>query len=200
MPGRIPWSLLGKLTRPSIDRRASDLSRARHARKLSLELLEGRVVPPSEASSSPAQAWVRSRSRRDRLRTPSLEGMESRVLLTAPTVSTAAVSSITMTAAALNATVNPNGSATTARFQYSASPGFAPTVATPIGSGFSNPQGVAVDGAGDVFVADTNNGAVEEVLPNGTIKVIGSGFSDPFGVALDAVRATSSSPTTATTR
>ena len=46
-----------------------------------------------------------------------------------------------------------------------------------IGSGFNGPYGVAVDAAGDVFVADFGNNAVKEVLPNGTIKTIGSGFS-----------------------
>ena len=55
-----------------------------------------------------------------------------------------------------------------------------------IGSGFSSPTGVAVDAAGDVFVADTGNNAVKEILPNGTIKTIGSGFSNPAGVAVDA--------------
>ena len=45
---------------------------------------------------------------------------------------------------------------------------------------------MAVDAAGDVFVADTGNNAVKEVLPNGTIKTIGSGFNGPTGVAVDA--------------
>jgi hypothetical protein len=43
-----------------------------------------------------------------------------------------------------------------------------------------------VDAAGDVFVADTSNNAVKEVLPNGTILTIGSGFNFPTGVAVDA--------------
>ena len=54
-----------------------------------------------------------------------------------------------------------------------------------IGSGFNNPLGVAVDNAGDVFVADTGNNSVKEVLAGGTIKTIGSGFSNPSGVAVD---------------
>ena len=45
---------------------------------------------------------------------------------------------------------------------------------------------MAVDAAGDVFVADTGHNAVKEVLPNGEIKTIGSGFSGPSGVAVDA--------------
>ena len=45
---------------------------------------------------------------------------------------------------------------------------------------------MAVDAAGDVFVADSGNNEVKEVLPNGTILDIGSGFSLPRGVAVDA--------------
>jgi DNA-binding beta-propeller fold protein YncE len=45
---------------------------------------------------------------------------------------------------------------------------------------------VAVDGAGDVFVANPSNTAVEEVLPSGSILTLGSGFNNPTGVAVDA--------------
>ena len=45
---------------------------------------------------------------------------------------------------------------------------------------------MAVDAAGDVFVADAGNNAVKEVLANGTIRTVGSGFSSPHGVAVDA--------------
>ena len=59
-----------------------------------------------------------------------------------------------------------------------------------LGSGFSYPTGVAVDGNGDVFVADTNNSAVKEIPYSGGAYgapvIIGSGFSDPNGVAVDA--------------
>ena len=40
---------------------------------------------------------------------------------------------------------------------------FGPGVQTTVGSGLSNPQGVAVDGAGDVFIADGGNNRVVEV-------------------------------------
>jgi hypothetical protein len=103
-----------------------------------------------------------------------------------PIVATAATTSVSTTSATLNASVNPDGSTTTAVFQYSTSPAFTPTVASSIGSGLGDPFGVALDGSGDVFVADTGNNAVEEVLPNGTVTPIGSGFSAPYGVAVDA--------------
>ena len=40
----------------------------------------------------------------------------------------------------------------------------------------SNPTGVAVDGAGDLFIADSSNGVVREVAPNGIISTfVGAG-------------------------
>jgi large repetitive protein len=67
-----------------------------------------------------------------------------------------------------------------------------PTINT-LGSGFLVPYGVAVDAAGDVFVADTYNSAVKEILAGGgtipadpVINTLGSGFNRPFCVAVDA--------------
>jgi hypothetical protein len=102
-----------------------------------------------------------------------------------PTVTTDSATSLSVRGATLQATINPNGSATRARFQYSTDPSFTPTVATTLASGFNGPSSVAVDGAGDLFVSDPGNHAVKEVLPDGTIKTIGSGFNHPTGVAVD---------------
>jgi len=47
---------------------------------------------------------------------------------------------------------------------------------------------VAVDGSGNVYVADANNNAVKEILAAGgytTVNTLGSGFSFPYGVAVD---------------
>jgi sugar lactone lactonase YvrE len=59
-------------------------------------------------------------------------------------------------------------------------------------NGFSYPTGVAVDGSGNVYVADNGNSAVEEIMAVGgvipaspTINTLGSGFSSPQGVAVD---------------
>ncbi|MGB7984779.1 MAG: NHL repeat-containing protein, partial [Terracidiphilus sp.] len=64
-----------------------------------------------------------------------------------------------------------------------------------VGSGFGGPCGVAVDGAGDVFVADFGSNAINEILAvngavtaNSTVTKIASSFSfnDPCDVKLDA--------------
>jgi len=54
-----------------------------------------------------------------------------------------------------------------------------------LGSGFDSPEGVAVDGEGNVFVADTFHNAVKEILATGRLchgsMRWASGFSDPSG-------------------
>ncbi|HVX10740.1 MAG TPA: MBG domain-containing protein [Pirellulales bacterium] len=117
--------------------------------------------------------------------TPRIEPLECRTLLSV-TVATDAASSISATGATLHGSVNPGGSTATAYFQYSTNPSFTPTVEKTIGSGLNLPYGVAVDAAGDVFVADLGNNAIEEIQPDGTIHTIGSGFVSPSGVAVDA--------------
>ncbi len=67
-----------------------------------------------------------------------------------------------------------------------AAPGYNSTPAT-IGSGFSDPYGVAVDAAGNVYIAQELGGTVTEIPVGGASPfVIGSGFSAPYGVASDA--------------
>jgi sugar lactone lactonase YvrE len=62
-------------------------------------------------------------------------------------------------------------------------PGNAPVAYGP----FTNPAGIAVDAAGDMFVADAGANTVN-FIPAGstTASAIGSGFNGPTGVALDA--------------
>lgn len=69
---------------------------------------------------------------------------------------------------------------------------FSGTIST-VGNGFGYPDGVAVDSAGDVFVADTGNSFVKEIVAvNGVVSsssnvnTIGSGFDYPQGVAVDS--------------
>jgi DNA-binding beta-propeller fold protein YncE len=64
-------------------------------------------------------------------------------------------------------------------------------VTVALGSGFSNPTGVAVDGNGNVYVADFGHGTVKEIVAAGgstTVQTLASGFSfsTPYGVAVDS--------------
>ena len=57
---------------------------------------------------------------------------------------------------------------------------------TTVGSGLNIRCGVAVDGAGDVFIADTCNSRVVEVPAGGGAQTtVGSGLNHPYGVAVD---------------
>ena len=61
-----------------------------------------------------------------------------------------------------------------------------PGVATSIGSGFKAPASVALDYAGNLFIADTGNSTVWEIPSGATAPVsIGTGLSAPAGVAVD---------------
>ena len=57
---------------------------------------------------------------------------------------------------------------------------FGPGAQSMAGSGFKAPQGVALDGSGNVFVGDTGNSAVKEITA-ATVRTLGSGFSSPQG-------------------
>jgi sugar lactone lactonase YvrE len=65
---------------------------------------------------------------------------------------------------------------------------FSPGTQSTLSSGFSFPMGMAVDGSGNVFVADYGNNAVKEILAAGgyaAVNPLGSGFLQPGGVAVD---------------
>jgi sugar lactone lactonase YvrE len=50
---------------------------------------------------------------------------------------------------------------------------------------FTSPRGVAVDGSGNVFVADTGNNAVRKITAVGVVTTLAGEFSSPWGVAVD---------------
>jgi hypothetical protein len=57
---------------------------------------------------------------------------------------------------------------------------------TTVAGGLSNPQGTAVDAAGNVFIADTNNDQVVEVPAGGGAPTpVDTNVSQPWGVAVD---------------
>jgi hypothetical protein len=66
---------------------------------------------------------------------------------------------------------------------------FSPSMQSTLGSGFSNPNAVTVDGSGNVYVADYTNHAVKEMpagrVSSSCVTTLGSGFSGPYGVAVD---------------
>ena len=57
-----------------------------------------------------------------------------------------------------------------------------------VSSGLNLPVGVAVDKAGNVYIADANNSAIEEwtLTNNSMTTLISNGLSQPYGVAVDS--------------
>jgi CSLREA domain-containing protein len=82
------------------------------------------------------------------------------------------------------ATVYLNGTGTGPEAVFNA-----PLTTAVLGGGFNSPYGVAVDGGGNVYVADQSNNAVKEI-PSGCassscVLTLGGGFSKPAGIAVD---------------
>ena len=64
-------------------------------------------------------------------------------------------------------------------------PGTQMVVNTTASYPLNRPQGVAVDAAGDIFIADPVGQRVVKVAANGTVSTVGVGLSDPLGLAVD---------------
>src|ERR1022692_4459269 len=78
--------------------------------------------------------------------------------------------------------VDPGGPATRVAGN-SASPGYSGDGGPATSAQFSNPQGPAIDGAGNLYVADSGNGTIRRIGPNGVItSLILNGSSAYFGV------------------
>jgi sugar lactone lactonase YvrE len=65
---------------------------------------------------------------------------------------------------------------------------FAPPIQSIVATGLDTPAGVAVDGAGNVYIADSDHGRLLKEIPAGsafTQTTIGTGLAVPFGVSVD---------------
>jgi hypothetical protein len=84
--------------------------------------------------------------------------------------------------------VHGTGTGPQVTFANTTQANYAPSIQTTLGGGFFDPTGVAMDGNGDIFVADYGNNAVREIVAAGgyaLVKTLGSGFSHPSSVAVD---------------
>jgi uncharacterized protein (TIGR03437 family) len=75
-----------------------------------------------------------------------------------------------------------------ANFAGNASPGSNGDGSVATGGQLNGPESLAVDGSGNVFIADTLNNKIRKVGANGVISTFGSSatFSAPYGLATDA--------------
>ncbi len=130
-------------------------------------------------------------------------------VLPPPQVVTLPATEILADGAALFGRVNPNGLTADSFFQYATNAAW--QVGTPAGTNnsgnadgigsaasFNRPAGVAVDGSGDIWVADTFNCRIRRISPAGAVTTLagtipgyadGAGgaarFSAPYGLTLD---------------
>jgi hypothetical protein len=93
----------------------------------------------------------------------------------------------------LAATYSASGNNTIAAWQYEQNANNtcfnSSATGIPIGNSLSSPNGVAVDGAGNVYIADSGNKRVVKETLSGctyTQSVVASGFVNPLGVAVDS--------------
>lgn len=101
------------------------------------------------------------------------------VVLDPPTVTTVAADNLVDDQATLNGTVNPEGSATTVWFEYSQDPELDGVVVSTIAATALNaPRGIVSDGAGNIYICDTDNHRIRRIAPDGTSSTF-AGTGDP---------------------
>lgn len=56
---------------------------------------------------------------------------------------------------------------------------------TDIGVAFERPTGLASDGEGNLYVADTGNGAIRKIDPKGAVTTVVEGLEEPMGLCME---------------
>ncbi len=110
------------------------------------------------------------------------------VLHAVPVVTTNPATALGTGTATLNGAVVAGDAAAEVYFEWGLDPDMATAVSTLAGTAesgsvdgpagvarFYNPQGLAVDAAGVVYVADTGNGKVRKIYPNNVVTTLGRG-------------------------
>jgi uncharacterized protein (TIGR03437 family) len=87
------------------------------------------------------------------------------------------------------AKVTPNGIISTVA--GTGQPGFGPDGSAAVSAALNTPRGLAVDDNGNIFIADTGNNVIRQVMPDGTIYTIAgqttAGFAGDGALALAAL-------------
>src|SRR6516162_2258241 len=90
----------------------------------------------------------------------------------------------------LNCVFKVDGSSTLTRIAGNSRAGYSGDGGAATQAQLNAPAGLAIDGAGDIFIADAGNNVVREVTPDGKIQTIAGngtqGYSGDFGVATQA--------------
>ena len=60
-------------------------------------------------------------------------------------------------------------------------------VVSTFASGFGNAYGIAIDGSGNLYVANQSGSTISKVTPGGTVSTFASGIPNPQGLAVDSV-------------
>ncbi len=85
--------------------------------------------------------------------------------------------------------VTTDGKIATFAGQVTGFPGYSGDAGPAVGAALNSPEGLAVDSAGNLFIADTGNGAIRQVNASGTISTIAGGpknTSEADGPALSS--------------
>jgi sugar lactone lactonase YvrE len=155
--------------RPGLDRLEARLTPSRLG---TTALLEGPAAGSASDLVITSGAWSAT-SNAPWLRTSS-NGSGSGLAMFTFDANPGATRSGTLTIAGLTLTVTQAGST------------YVPASPVTLVTGLNYPAGVAVDGAGNVFIADYGNGVVQEWhAATGTVSTLVTGLSGPQGVAVD---------------